>query len=103
MISFTPIFDRVLIKRSDSNTQKRMKSSGLVMPDTVDYKASQGTLVQCGDGCHDDVKALLGKEVLFARYAGDEIKLNNEEFLLATDRDVFGGLEDDGSVNAIAA
>lgn len=96
MISFTPIFDRILIKRHDSALQKNTEKAGLILPDSVTdkYKSSMGILVMCGEDCHDDVKALLGKSVLFARYSGDEIKLNGEEFLLATDRDIFGGIDD---------
>ena len=96
MISFTPIFDRVLIKRDDSALQKKTGKAGLILPDSVSdkYKSSLGTLVKCGIDCHEDVQNLLGKTVLFARYSGDEIKLNDEEFLLATDRDIFGGIDD---------
>lgn len=98
MIRFTPIFDRVLIRRDDSALKKKVKKAGLIIPDSVDdsYKSSQGVLVDCGEGCRDEVKELLGKEILFARYSGDEIKLNGEEFLLATDGDIFGGIENDG-------
>lgn len=103
MIQFTPIFDRILIKRCDSATKRRMAQSGLVLPDNAEYKASEGVLVACGDDCSDIVKDLLGKTVLFARYSGDDIKLNGEEFLIATDRDIFGGLEDDSTSGAIAA
>lgn len=96
MISFTPIFDRVLIKRHDSALEKKTRTAGLVLPETISdkYKSSIGTLVQCGADCHEDVQNLLGKSVLFARYSGDEIKLNDEEFLLATDRDIFGGIDE---------
>lgn len=97
MISFSPIFDRVLIKRCDSSLNKKASKAGLILPETVSdkYKSSQGTLEMCGEDCHEDVKALLGKQVLFARYSGDEIMLNGEEFLLASDRDIFGGISDD--------
>lgn len=96
MISFTPIFDRVLIKRHDSALQKKTEKAGLILPDTVTdkYKSSIGTLVQCGEGCAEEVLSLIGKSVLFARYSGDEIKVNDEEFLLATDRDIFGGIDE---------
>jgi len=96
MITFEPIFDRVLIKRCDSALEKKTGKAGLVLPDSVKdkYKASMGTLVKCGVDCHKDVQNLLGKTVLFARYSGDEIKLNDEEFLLATDRDIFGGIDE---------
>ncbi len=95
MTSFTPIFDRVLIKRSDSSLNKKAGKAGLIVPDSVSdkYKSSQGTLVLVGDDCADVVKDLLGKQVLFARYSGDEIMLDGEEYLLATDRDIFGGID----------
>lgn len=96
MINFTPIFDRVLIRRHDSALQKKTEKAGLILPDNAKdkYKSSIGTLVLCGADCHEDVQNLLGKAVLFARYSGDEIKLNDEEFLLATDRDIFGGIDE---------
>lgn len=98
MIEFEPIFDRILIRRVDSNLQKKTEAIGLVLPDKVkdEYKAMQGVLIKCGPECHESVHALLGKEVLFNRFSGDEIKLNGEEFLLATDRDIFGGITNDG-------
>lgn len=91
---FTPIFDRVLIRRKDSALKQKIEKSGLYLPDAIDekYKSSEGILVKCGEDCHPDVLALLNKPVLFARYSGDEIKLNGEEYLLATDKDIFGGI-----------
>lgn len=93
---FEPIFDRVLIRRVDSDLKKKFTKAGLELPDTVDsaYKASQGILLKCGDGCHESVKSLIGQEVLFCGYAGDEIKLNGEEFLLANHKDILGGVYD---------
>jgi chaperonin GroES len=95
--TFEPIFDRVVIERVDSNLQKRTEKAGLILPENVkdDYKSMQGILVKVGDGCADCVKDLLGKEVLFNRYSGDEIKLDGKEYLLATDRDIFGEIRHD--------
>lgn len=97
MTEFAPIFDRVLIERVDSSLQKKTEKMGLVLPDSVkdDYKSMQGILVKVGDGCADCVMDLLGKEVLFNRYSGDEIKLDGKEYLLATDRDIFGEIKND--------
>lgn len=94
MKDFTPIFDRVLIRRSDSALKKKTGNAGLILPENIDekYKSSEGVLVKCGEDCHPDVLSLLNKTVLFARYSGDEIKLNGEEYLLATDKDIFGGI-----------
>lgn len=96
MKSFTPIFDRVLIERDESSLSKKVAGGGLVLPDSVKdkYKASQGTLLKCGDECHKTVKELLGKKILFARYSGDDITLDGKEYLLASDRDIFGGIDD---------
>lgn len=91
---FTPIFDRVLIRRLDSALERKTEKAGIILPDNVKdkYQSSEGILVKCGLDCHQDVKDLLDKPVLFARYSGDEIKLNGDEYLLATDKDIFGGI-----------
>lgn len=93
---FTPIFDRVLIRRLGSGLQKKTEKAGLLLPDSISekYKSSEGILVKYGEDCHPDVKDLLNKSVLFARYSGDEIMLDGEEYLLATDKDIFGGINE---------
>ncbi len=90
------LFDRVLIRRLNSSSKKKTEKAGIILPDTIDdkYKSSEGTLVLCGEDCHPDVKALINKPVLFARYSGDETMLNGEEYLLATDKDIFGGISE---------
>lgn len=95
-MTFTPIFDRILIERDKSDLEKRTERSGIIITEQTkdSIKASLGTLIKCGDDCHDLVKAMVGKKVLFARYSGDEIKVDGMEYLLATDRDIFGLLED---------
>lgn len=92
--NFTPIFDRVLIKREKSALERKVEKAGLVTPDKVkdDYKSSEGILVKCADDCDERVKALTGKRILFGRYMGDDIKVGDEEFVLCTDVDVFGQL-----------
>lgn len=94
MIEFDPILDRVLIRRVDSSLKKRTEAAGLILPDKLqdEYKASQGILVKAGPTSHESVLDLVGKEVLFNRFSGDEIKLNGEEYLLASDVDIFGGI-----------
>lgn len=94
---FAPIFDRVLIKRDDSSLQRKTEKSGLVLPDQIKdkYQSSEGTLVKCGNDCHPDVIAMIGEKVLFAKFSGDDLTLNNENFVLATDKDIFGGISND--------
>lgn len=95
---FDPIFDRVLIKRFESALLKKSKKAGIVLPDTVQskYQASSGVLIKCGEECRDVVKALLGRKVLFAKYSGEDITIDGEEYFLATDGDIFGEWKDDG-------
>jgi chaperonin GroES len=93
--NFTPIFDRVLIKRDKSALERKVQKAGLITPDNVkdNYKSSEGILVKCADDCDERVKALTGKRILFARYMGDDIKIGDEEFVLCTDADIFGELK----------
>jgi len=95
-MKFSPIFDRVLIDRDCSGLEKKTGKAGLILPDNVKdkYKSSEGILILCGEECDDSVKALLGKKILFARYSGDDITLDGKEYVLATDRDIFGGLDE---------
>lgn len=99
MISFTPFFDRVVIQRDISALETKATKAGLVLPDTTksEYKASQGILISCGDSCDDIVKQYIGKKVLFNRYSGDDLVLNGKEYLLASDRDILGGLDNDAT------
>lgn len=93
--SFDPIFDRVLIKREKSALERKVSKAGLIAPDTVkdNYKSSEGVLIKCAPDCSDAVKELTGKRILFARYMGDDIKVAEEEFVLCTDKDIFGELK----------
>jgi len=99
MTSFIPFFDRVVIQRDTSALEKKVTKAGLLLPDKTkdEYKASQGTLISCGDSCDDAVKQYVGKKVLFNRFAGDDLVLDGKEFLLCSDRDILGGLDDDAT------
>lgn len=91
---FDPIFDRVLIKRDTSALQRKSEKAGIIVPDTVKgkYQASEGVLIKYGSDCHPDVQALCGKPVLFSKFSGDDIVIGGEEYVLATDKDIFGGI-----------
>lgn len=92
---FTPIFDRVLIKRELSALERRATASGIQLTDTTkdSNKSSEGILVKCAEDCDERVKALEGKRILFARYSGDDIKVGGEEFVLMSDADIFGEIK----------
>jgi chaperonin GroES len=86
-----PLADRVVIKpmRREETTK-----SGIVLPDTAKEKPQRGTVVAAGPGRRDedgdrielDVK--VGDQVLFAKYAGTEFILEDEEYLILAEKDI---------------
>lgn len=86
-----PLGDRMVVKPA---TREETTKSGLLLPDTAKEKPQRGSIVSVGEGRRDDdgkripmdVKA--GDEVLFAKYAGTEFKLEDEELLILSEKDV---------------
>jgi chaperonin GroES len=86
-----PLGDRLVVKPA---TREETTKSGLVLPDTAKEKPQRGTVLSVGEGRRDedgdripmDVKA--GDEVLFAKYAGTEFKLEDEDLLILSEKDV---------------
>ena len=93
---FDPIYNRVVLRREKSALERKVEKANLITPQTIQdkYKSSEGVIVKCAPDCDDRVLALEGKKVLFARFSGDDIKLGDEEYVLATDDDIFGELRD---------
>ena len=91
-----PLRDRVLVKRVEEEEQK---VGGIIIPDTAKEKPQQGKVVAVGKGRVSDkgetfpldVKA--GDTVLFGKYAGTEIKLDGEEFLIMREEEILGIVE----------
>jgi chaperonin GroES len=90
-----PLHDRVLVKRF--NEEEKSKG-GIIIPDTAKEKPIQGEIIAVGQGrvTEDgkvrplDVKK--GDRVLFGKYAGTEIKIDGEEFLMMREEDILGVL-----------
>ncbi len=91
-----PLGEKVLIKRLEAETTTK---GGIVLPDTAKEKPQKGTVVALGDGkMMDDGKRAefqvkVGDKVLFASYAGTEIKVSGEEFMLMDESDVLAILD----------
>lgn len=95
MTQIRPLGDRVVVK-----VIKLEKSAGgIVLPDTAQEKPQLGEAIAVGPGkLNDDGKRFpmdvqKGNRVLFARYAGTEVKLDGEEFLLLAEKDILGIVE----------
>ncbi len=88
-----PLHDKVLVKRIEEETKT---AGGIIIPDNHTEKPSQGEVVSVGAGYRLDngsfaactVKA--GDKILFAKYAGTEVKLEGQEFLIMKESDIFG-------------
>jgi chaperonin GroES len=86
-----PLGDRLVIKPAG---REEMTASGIVLPDTAKEKPQRGTVIAAGEGRRDDdgdripMDVAVGDEVLFAKYAGTEFKLNDEELLIIAEKDV---------------
>jgi chaperonin GroES len=86
-----PLGDRVVIKPAG---KEEMTKSGIVLPDTAKEKPQRGTIIAAGLGRRDDdgdrieMDVTVGDEVLFAKYAGTEFKLEDEEYLILAEKDI---------------
>ena len=92
-----PLFDRVLVKRVDSDTKTK---GGLFIPDSAKEKPQEGLVLAVGAGKSLDsgetatMQVKAGDRVLFGKYSGTEIKVDGEERLIIREDDILGILED---------
>jgi chaperonin GroES len=92
-----PLNDRVLVKRLE---EMQVTKGGIFIPDTAKEKPVEGKVIAAGPGKVNDqgnrlplnVKA--GDRILFGRYAGSEIKIEGEEYLMMREDDILGIIED---------
>ena len=88
-----PLHDRILVRRMEEETKT---AGGLFIPDTAKEKPQRGEIVATGKGrITEDAKTLplevkVGDKVLFAKYAGTELKFSGEEFLMMREEDILG-------------
>jgi chaperonin GroES len=95
-MNFRPLHDRILIKRIEENETVK---GGIIIPDTAKEKPQEGEVVAVGNGKMSedgkivplDVKA--GDRILFGKYSGSEIKIDNKEYLILKEEEVLGIVE----------
>ncbi len=88
-----PLHDRVLVRRIE---EEQKTKGGIIIPDTAKEKPQMGEVIEVGGGRKTedgkvfplDVKK--GDKVLFSKYAGNEIKIEGEEFLIMREEDILG-------------
>ena len=92
-VKIRPLGDRVLVKPLSRET---VTKSGIVLPDTATEKPQEGEILAVGSGKVLDngkrttVEVSVGQRVLFAKYAGTEVKMDNEEYLILRESDIMG-------------
>jgi chaperonin GroES len=92
-----PLGDRVVVRPSE---REETTKSGIVIPDTAKEKPQRGTVIAVGDGRRDDdgnrvaMDVTVGNEVLFAKYSGTEFKLDEEDLLILSEKDILAIVAD---------
>lgn len=90
-----PLGDRVVIK---ALPREEVTRSGIVLPDTAKEKPQEGEIIAVGPGRLDDgerqpMDVKVGDKVLYAKYAGTEFKMEDEELLILSEKDILAVLE----------
>ena len=93
-VHITPLHDRVLVKRIE---EKETVKGGIIIPDTAKEKPQEGEVIAVGEGKIEkgarvplDVKA--GDRILFGKYSGSEIKIEDQEYLILREDEILAKL-----------
>ena len=95
-MNFKPLRDRVFVKYS---TEEEKTSGGLYIPDTAKEKPQKGTVIAVGpgrvtdDGKRQPMDVKVGDIILFDKYSGSKIKMDDEEYLIIREEDILGIVE----------
>ena len=95
-VQLRPLGDRIVVRALARET---VTKSGIVLPDTAKEKPQEGEILAVGpgkvldNGKRTTLEVQVGQRVLFAKYAGNEVKIDNEELLILRESDVMGIVE----------
>ena len=91
-----PLHDRVLVKRLE---EKEQIKGGIIIPDSAKEKPMEGEIVAVGagkvkeDGSRQPLDVKVGNRILFGKYSGTEVKINDVEYLIMREEDILGIIE----------
>lgn len=92
-----PLHDRIVVQRTEEASTTK---GGIIIPDTAKEKPAEGKVVAIGKGrIAEDGKVIpmelkVGDRILFSKYGGHEVKIDGDEFLIMSQDDVYGVIED---------
>lgn len=95
-MKFRPLHDRVLVRRVNAEEKT---AGGIIIPDTAKEKPQEGEVIAVGPGTLNDKGELRaldvkpGDRVLFGKWSGTEVRVNNEELLIMKESDIMGIIE----------
>jgi chaperonin GroES len=96
-MNIRPLHDRVIVKRIEQEEKK--SSGGIIIPDTAKEKPQEGEVVAVGpgkmleDGKTQPMNVKAGDRILFGKYAGTEVKIDDQDYLIMREDDILGVLE----------
>ena len=96
-LNIRPLGDRVLVKRVEAEEKT---AGGILLPDTAKEKPKEGKVIAIGDGRVLDngerskFSVKKGDRILFTSYAGTEVKVGGQEYLIMREEDILGVIED---------
>lgn len=91
-----PLADRLVVKNIQ---QEEVLASGLVIPDTAKEKPQQGEVIAVGPGRLDDngkrvpMDIAVGDVIVYAKYSGNDLKIDQEEYLILSEKDVLAKIQ----------
>jgi chaperonin GroES len=95
-MNFRPLHDRVVVRRVDEETKSK---GGIIIPDAAKEKPMQGEVIAIGPGGRDESGKLVpidlkvGDNILFGKWSGTEVKIDDEELLIMKESDIMGVIE----------
>ena len=99
-LQLRPLADRVVVKPVE---REEMTKSGIVLPDTIKEKPQEGMVEAVGNGRFNDqtgsriqLDVKVGDRVMYAKYAGSEVKIDDVEYLILAEKDILAIVEKNG-------
>ena len=95
-MKFRPLHDRVVVRRVKEEEKSK---GGIIIPDTAKEKPQEGEVIAVGPGARDESGKLIplevsaGDRVLFGKWSGSEVKIDNEDLLIMKESDILGVIE----------